>query len=78
LRREKKEVENEVPRKHEEVLWCPMSGLQQRLYRDIERGDVSADISLSSNTLMQLRKVCNHPFLFCLKTSLGFEIPSNR
>lgn len=75
LRREKKEVENEVPCKHEEVLWCPMSGVQQRLYKDIETGETPAGVSVTSNTLMQLRKVCNHPFLFCPKGLAGPEIP---
>ncbi|XP_055388864.1 uncharacterized protein LOC129617843 [Condylostylus longicornis] len=76
LRREKKEVENEVPQKHEEVLWCPMSGLQQELYKVIESRETPNGASVASNVLMQLRKVCNHPYLFCPKGPAGPEIPS--
>lgn len=75
LRREKKEVENEVPQKHEEVLWCPMSYVQQQLYHDIETKETPDGVPLTSNILMQLRKVCNHPYLFCPKGLAGAEIP---
>ncbi|KAF7456384.1 putative global transcription activator SNF2L2 [Cryptosporidium felis] len=59
LRREKIQVANEVPPKLEEILWCPLSGLQQYLYKELESNENSGP-----NMLMQLRKVCNHPFLF--------------
>lgn len=33
LRREKAEVANELPSKQEEIVWCPLSGIQRILYR---------------------------------------------
>ncbi|OII73658.1 uncharacterized protein cubi_03456 [Cryptosporidium ubiquitum] len=68
LRREKIQVANEVPPKLEEILWCPLSGLQQYLYKELENNENSGP-----NVLMQLRKVCNHPFLF----STEIQYPSD-
>ncbi|KAJ1615063.1 brahma-like protein [Cryptosporidium canis] len=68
LRREKIQVANEVPPKLEEILWCPLSGLQQYLYKQLESNENSGP-----NVLMQLRKVCNHPFLF----STELQYPSD-
>lgn len=68
LRREKIQVANEVPPKLEEILWCPLSGLQQYLYKELESNENSGP-----NVLMQLRKVCNHPFLF----STEMQYPSD-
>ncbi|KAH8740642.1 brahma like protein with a HSA domain [Cryptosporidium ryanae] len=68
LRREKIQVANEVPPKLEEILWCPLSGLQQHLYKELESNENSGP-----NVLMQLRKVCNHPFLF----STELQYPSD-
>lgn len=33
LRREKAEVADELPSKQEEIVWCPLSGVQRILYR---------------------------------------------
>lgn len=67
LRRLKKDVESELPDKVELVLRCPMSALQLQLYRMVKNrgaGQASAGIKRLNNTIMQLRKICNHPFVF--------------
>ncbi|XP_077981032.1 SWI/SNF-related matrix-associated actin-dependent regulator of chromatin subfamily A member 2-like [Glandiceps talaboti] len=76
LRRLKKEVESQLPEKVEYVLKCDMSALQRVLYRFMQaRGVLLTDGSDKGqkgkggtktlmNTLMQLRKICNHPFMF--------------
>ncbi|KAK0543427.1 ATP-dependent DNA helicase Snf21 [Tilletia horrida] len=79
LRRLKKDVESELPDKVEKVLKVPMSLLQlkmtqfMRKHKFIPGGD---DIGPNGkpmpthgnkglqNKLMQLRKVCNHPYVF--------------
>ncbi|XP_070563985.1 probable global transcription activator SNF2L2 [Ptychodera flava] len=76
LRRLKKEVESQLPEKVEYVLKCDMSALQRILYRFMQaRGVLLTDGSEKDkkgkggtktlmNTIMQLRKICNHPFMF--------------
>ncbi len=73
LRRLKTDVENELPDKVEVILKCELSALQKRMYLDmVEKGIIYLDPSQSkgknkkgfNNTLMQLQKICNHPYLF--------------
>lgn len=70
LRRLKSEVENQLPEKTEKVLKCEMSAMQRRMYtlmhdKGVMRtGPSSAGTKGLMNTLMQLRKICNHPYLF--------------
>jgi ATP-dependent helicase STH1/SNF2 len=70
LRRVKKEVESELPDKVEFVLKVELSAWQKKLYRDIqEKGSLGRDPSTGiiknlNNSVMQLRKACNHPYLF--------------
>lgn len=76
LRRLKKEVESQLPDKVEYLLKCDMSALQKLIYRHMQsKGVLLTDGSESNkkgkggaktmmNTIMQLRKMCNHPFLF--------------
>nr|CAB3266379.1 probable global transcription activator SNF2L2 [Phallusia mammillata] len=76
LRRLKKEVENQLPEKVEYVVKCDMSALQRLLYCHMHtHGLVLTDGSEKGkqgkggakalmNTIMQLRKICNHPFMF--------------
>eukprot|EP00914_Ancora_sagittata_P008820 GHVO01017089.1.p1 GENE.GHVO01017089.1~~GHVO01017089.1.p1 ORF type:complete len:720 (+),score=112.14 GHVO01017089.1:41-2200(+) len=59
LRREKDEVSDEVPEKKEILLLCPLSGVQKLMYRDLDGEGRGQNVSI------QLRKICNHPFLFC-------------
>ncbi|KAI6223354.1 hypothetical protein M3Y95_00881300 [Aphelenchoides besseyi] len=68
LRRLKKEVESELPDKTEYVIKCDMSALQRIVYRHLQKG-LLIDSSLENgrslqNTMAQLRKLANHPFLF--------------
>ncbi|XP_065185679.1 probable global transcription activator SNF2L2 [Sycon ciliatum] len=76
LRRLKKEVESQLPSKTEYVIRCEMSSLQRRIYRHMQkRGVLLTDGSENNkkgkggtrslqNTIVQLRKICNHPFMF--------------
>ncbi|KAJ4303148.1 transcriptional regulator [Kalmusia sp. IMI 367209] len=73
LRRLKKDVEKDLPDKTERVIKCNFSALQAKLYKQLVTKS-SIDVSDGkggktgmrglSNMLMQLRKVCNHPFVF--------------
>ncbi|CAL2041348.1 unnamed protein product [Caenorhabditis brenneri] len=69
LRRLKKEVESELPDKTEYVIKCDMSALQKVIYRHMKKGllldaRASSGARSLSNTIVHLRKLCNHPFLF--------------
>ncbi|GAU95990.1 hypothetical protein RvY_07501 [Ramazzottius varieornatus] len=76
LRRLKKEVESQLPDKVEYLIKCDMSALQRIIYRHMQqRGVILTDGSESNkkgkggaktlmNTIVQLRKICNHPFMF--------------
>jgi SNF2 family DNA or RNA helicase len=72
LRREKKEVEKELPNKVEYVIKVELSAWQKLIYHQIqEKGILARDPSTGKlgnkalmNTMMQLRKICNHPYLF--------------
>lgn len=76
LRRLKKEVESQLPDKVEYIIKCDMSAIQKVLYRHMSgKGVLLTDGSEKGkhgkgsskalmNTIMQLRKLCNHPFMF--------------
>ncbi|GAA96342.1 uncharacterized protein L969DRAFT_95439 [Mixia osmundae IAM 14324] len=75
LRRLKKDVESELPDKVERLVRCKMSALQSKLYKQLrEHGGLLSELKDSAgkpkgmkglkNTIMQLRKLCNHPFAF--------------
>ncbi|KAG1896089.1 SNF2 family N-terminal domain-containing protein, partial [Suillus fuscotomentosus] len=74
LRRLKKDVESELPDKMEKVIKVRMSALQSQLYRQMKKHKMIANGKDAkgksrggrglSNELMQLRKICQHPFLF--------------
>ena len=73
LRRLKKDVEKDLPDKTEKVIKCKLSALQSKLYKQMVthnklvvsdgKGGKSTARGLS-NMIMQLRKLCNHPFVF--------------
>jgi len=70
LRRLKVDVEKELPPKVETKLFVGLSAMQRAWYtkilsRDLAalNGDKSSKMRLL-NIVMQLRKVCNHPYLF--------------
>ncbi|KAE9552456.1 hypothetical protein FO519_004341 [Halicephalobus sp. NKZ332] len=68
LRRLKKEVESQLPEKTEQIIKCDMSPLQRILYQHMQRGlllDGKREGGRAlMNTVVHLRKLCNHPFLF--------------
>eukprot|EP01053_Blabericola_migrator_P011321 Blabericola_migrator_1__11320@NODE_668_length_6963_cov_352_794519_g487_i0_p1_GENE_NODE_668_length_6963_cov_352_794519_g487_i0NODE_668_length_6963_cov_352_794519_g487_i0_p1_ORF_typecomplete_len1422_score370_46SNF2_N/PF00176_23/2_5e80Helicase_C/PF00271_31/8_8e03Helicase_C/PF00271_31/8_1e19ResIII/PF04851_15/1_9e13HDA23/PF11496_8/5_1e03HDA23/PF11496_8/0_02HDA23/PF11496_8/3_4e07PBP3/PF18056_1/0_12DUF1515/PF07439_11/0_19DUF1515/PF07439_11/1_5e04_NODE_668_length_6963_cov_352_794519_g487_i0384303 len=69
LRRLKKDVEDQLPSKIEFVLQCELSRRQKILYDEIilqnQRNSTfeTGEYLTLMNTLMQLRKICNHPNL---------------
>ncbi|CAF4729937.1 unnamed protein product, partial [Rotaria sp. Silwood1] len=86
LRRLKKEVEAQLPEKVEYIIKCELSALQRCLYHAmsknrtliIENQNGKSGRRALMNKLMQLRKICNHPFLFeeieeRLAQSLGYK-----
>lgn len=75
LRRLKKDVEKDLPNKVEKVVKCKMLSLQSKLYRmmlkynaliagESVHGQKPNTIKNANNQLMQLRKICNHPFVY--------------
>jgi SNF2 family DNA or RNA helicase len=75
LRRIKDNVLGQLPTKVEKVIRCELSGWQKLVYKQLQENGVamgaqdegtgkkSSNKGLS-NILMQLRKICNHPYLF--------------
>ena len=70
LRRLKVDVEKSLPPKTETILFTGMSTMQKNLYKQILLRDIDtingANGSRTAvlNIVMQLRKCCNHPYLF--------------
>lgn len=77
LRRLKKDVEKDLPDKVERVIKCKMSALQYKLYQHMLKykaifvggdegkpGKTKNGVKGLNNRIMQLRKICNHPFVF--------------
>ena len=69
LRRLKSDVEKTLPPKKETILKIGMSDMQRKYYaallqKDMEAVTGGADRSRLLNIVMQLRKCCNHPYLF--------------
>ncbi|KAI3649488.1 hypothetical protein MP228_005120 [Amoeboaphelidium protococcarum] len=74
LRRLKKDVESDLPDKTERILKTNLSSLQQKLYSQVRQSGAmmissggngkKVGVRSINNTVMQLRKICNHPFVF--------------
>ncbi|KAG0055639.1 hypothetical protein BGZ83_007939 [Gryganskiella cystojenkinii] len=73
LRRLKKDVESDLPDKVEIVIRCKLSALQLKLYNQMKKHGMlftqggekgRTGIKGLNNTIMQLRKICNHPYVF--------------
>ncbi|KAL8209476.1 hypothetical protein R6Q57_006208 [Mikania cordata] len=70
LRRKKDEVEKYLPQKTQVILKCDMSAWQKVYYQQVtDVGRVGLDTGSGKskslqNLSMQLRKCCNHPYLF--------------
>eukprot|EP00178_Gracilaria_changii_P014001 TRINITY_DN396_c0_g2_i1.p1 TRINITY_DN396_c0_g2~~TRINITY_DN396_c0_g2_i1.p1 ORF type:complete len:1507 (+),score=242.53 TRINITY_DN396_c0_g2_i1:1514-6034(+) len=81
LRRLKTDVEAQLPDKIELVFKCDMSIWQKVLYRQLQSrlgvsgGSGNVGIRSFNNMVMQLKKVCNHPYLFYQEDEL-MSLPS--
>lgn len=70
LRRTKDEVESKLalPPKSEQVLFCKLTEKQRELYEEYIKSDVIKEAFSRKmklfGVLINLRKICNHPFLF--------------
>lgn len=78
LRRVKSDVERSLPPKKETILKIGMSEMQKKYYaallqKDIEAVNGGAERARLLNIVMQLRKCCNHPYLF----QVSFPPPLN-
>ncbi|CAM6088580.1 unnamed protein product [Calypogeia fissa] len=74
LRRLKHKVENELPEKIERLVRCEASGYQKLLMKHVKEklGSLtnigSAKGRSIQNTVMELRNICNHPYISHLHT----------
>ena len=70
LRRLKKDVAKQMPKKYEHVVHCRLSKRQRILYEEFMANSATRNTLARGNflglmnVLMQLRKVCNHPDIF--------------
>jgi chromodomain-helicase-DNA-binding protein 1 len=72
LRRMKKDVETSLPAKNERILRVPLAPLQKkyykwvlsRNYKELNKGLKGQSATTLANIVMELKKVCNHPYLF--------------
>jgi SWI/SNF-related matrix-associated actin-dependent regulator of chromatin subfamily A member 5 len=68
LRRTKADLTTKLPDKIEINISTRLSGLQLKLYQEMLQAkslmEVTGKSTAFSNILIQLRKVCNHPYLF--------------
>ncbi|KAL1528051.1 hypothetical protein AB1Y20_009417 [Prymnesium parvum] len=67
LRRLKQDVEIGLPKKHEYILFAWLTDWQQQMYADLLNKQLTESSGKQlrlQNVLMQLRKCCNHPYLF--------------
>ncbi|XP_060787242.1 E1A-binding protein p400 isoform X3 [Neoarius graeffei] len=90
LRRSKRDVEKQLPKKYEHILKCRLSTRQKNMYEDILT-QPSAQEALKTGhfvsvlqVLMQLQRICNHPDLIQIREtassytcqSLQYNTPS--
>ncbi|KAM9475121.1 E1A-binding protein p400 isoform 3-T3 [Clarias gariepinus] len=90
LRRSKRDVEKQLPKKYEHILKCRLSARQKSMYEDILT-QPSAQEALKTGhfvsvlqVLMQLQRICNHPDLIQIREtassytcqSLQYNTPS--
>lgn len=66
LRRTKVEVEKNLPPKKEVHIYVGLTEVQLKIYKNLlqNRNASEDEKKYYLNLLMQLRKVCNHPYLF--------------
>ncbi len=71
LRRLKEDVEKSLAPKTETIVEVELTNIQKKYYRAIlernfaflARGTSTANVPNLMNTMMELRKCCNHPYL---------------
>uniref|UniRef100_A0A7S1KQX6 Uncharacterized protein n=1 Tax=Percolomonas cosmopolitus TaxID=63605 RepID=A0A7S1KQX6_9EUKA len=81
LRRVKDDVLNQLPEKVEHIIYCDISAMQKKMYTQlanncrilINNGGAVKAKSLN-NSVMQLRKVANHPYLFLQEYSIDENV----
>lgn len=70
LRRLKADVANELPAKHEQVLFCQLGPYQRQLYEFLLDSEIIQSVLAGQRNILAgidlLRKVCNHPHLLSL------------
>ncbi|XP_024130310.1 E1A-binding protein p400 isoform X4 [Oryzias melastigma] len=90
LRRSKRDVEKQLPKKYEHILKCRLSNRQKSLYEDILTQPGAQEALKTGHfvsvlqVLMQLQRVCNHPELVAPRetsssyscSSLEYNVPS--
>ncbi|KAM7391655.1 hypothetical protein PAMP_022326 [Pampus punctatissimus] len=90
LRRSKRDVEKQLPKKYEHILKCRLSSRQKSLYEDILTQPGAQEALKTGHfvsvlqVLMQLQRVCNHPELVSpretsssyFSSPLQYSIPS--
>lgn len=66
LRRTKAEVQKSLPDKKEVNIFVGLTDAQLKVYKSLLQNKSASqeDKKVYLNLLMQLRKVCNHPYLF--------------
>ncbi|KEG00524.1 DEAD/DEAH helicase, putative [Plasmodium vinckei vinckei] len=81
LRRLKKDVLEFLPKKYEYNIYVQLSLYQKLLYKQIEEksfkqvnSDGTVNTKSFQNTIMQLRKIVNHPFLFTYNYDINDSI----
>ena len=81
LRRLKGDVENSIPPKEEVLVEVELTSLQKKYYRAIlernreflYKGCSAGNVPNLINVVMQLRKVCNHPYLIKVECDLSIS-----
>lgn len=90
LRRSKRDVEKQLPKKYEHILKCRLSSRQKSLYEDILTQSGTQEALKTGHfvsvlqVLMQLQRVCNHPDLVVpretnssyFSSALQYNVPS--
>uniref|UniRef100_A0A8C5APR8 E1A binding protein p400 n=1 Tax=Gadus morhua TaxID=8049 RepID=A0A8C5APR8_GADMO len=81
LRRSKRDVEKQLPKKYEHILKCRLSSRQKSLYEDIltqaQEALKTGHFVSVLQVLMQLQRVCNHPALVAPReASSSYVCPS--
>lgn len=83
LRRLKEDVEKNLAPKEETIIEVELTNIQKKYYRAIlernfsflSKGGTTANVPNLMNTMMELRKCCNHPYLIDGKQPRPHPLP---